>query len=151
MEISSSYNIYNVASTQSEPTFRKTSLTSDQKETLSNILSNYDSSKMTEEDQKSLFDSMMSAGIPMSDETASIMEAEGFSAPEKPQGPPPPPPPQGGDQSSQLSSIDDETKDTLLSLIDQYLSGEIDEDGLKEAASSLNLEDTVGNLLRAFA
>ena len=151
MEISSSYNVYNVASTQSESMFRKTSLTSDQKDTLKDILSNYDSSKMTEDDQKSLFESMKSAGIPMSDETASIMEAEGFTAPEKPQGPPPPQPPQGGDQSSQISSIDDETKDTLLGLIDQYLSGEIDEDGLKEAVNLLDLEDTVGNLFRAFA
>ena len=151
MEISSSYNVYNTASTQAEPMFRKASLTSDQKETLTNILSNYDASSMTEDDEKSLFDSMISAGIPMSDETASIMEAEGFSAPEKPQGPPPTPPSQGANQSSEASSINDETKDTLLSLIDQYLSGEIDEDGLKEAANSLDLEDTVGNLLRALA
>lgn len=151
MEISNSYQTYSAASMQPNSMTRRASLTSDQKETLSNILSNYDASNMSEEDEKNLFESMMSADIPMSEESADIMETEGFTAPEKPQGSPPPQPPQSSDQSSPFAALDEDTKNTLLSLVDQYLSGEIDGEAFKEATGSLDLEDTVGNLLRAIA
>lgn len=63
-------------------------LTDEQKETVNSILSNYDSSKMTEADYESLKVEFVDAGIKPSEDLKGIMEEAGFEVPERtgPQG-----------------------------------------------------------------
>ena len=59
-------------------------LTDEQKETVNNILSNYDSSKMTKADYESLKVEFVDAGIKPSEDLKGIMEEAGFEVPERP-------------------------------------------------------------------
>lgn len=73
------------------------------------------------------------------------MKAEGFGPPEKPSGPPPQNS-MDSTQSSTLGSLDGETRDTLVSLVESFLSGDIDKGAFDSEIETLGLEDVVGNL-----
>jgi len=98
------------------------SLTSSQLETISSVLSNYDSSNLSSEDASAIVEAFSTAGISPSRELANVMSSEGFNAKEVgdlagvgrgDMPPPPPPPPSGNEQEeSDISSL----LDTLLSI-----------------------------------
>jgi len=98
------------------------SLTEDQKNALEEILAKYDPENMTEEERQAMRAEMREAGIPRTAETGQILMDAGFM-PKPPEGmaaggPPPGPPP---DEAEEKDT-------TLLDLINQAKSGEIDED-----------------------
>ena len=59
-------------------------LTDEQKETVNNILSNYDSANMTKTDYESLKVEFADAGIKPSEDLKGILEEAGFEVPERP-------------------------------------------------------------------
>jgi hypothetical protein len=81
--ISSTSSSQYTSSTSSSST-----LTDDQKKTLDDILSNYDSSNLTADSTKSLMDSLKSSGIKPSKAVQDYMSSKGFDI-KAPQGPPP--------------------------------------------------------------
>lgn len=117
-----------ITNTQQVSQNTNNNLTSSQLETISSVLSNYDSSNLSSEDAFSIVSSFKEAGIKPSESLAKAMEAEGFNAKEvgdlagvKGSGgmpPPPPPPPSGGEQ--------EETD--ISSLLDELLSIEEDQE-----------------------
>ena len=126
-------------------------LTSAQKSTVQDILSNYDPENITEEDAQEIFAAFEEAGIsPMKGMKEAIEEA-GFDAEDLRtkagiEGPPPPPPPSGPPPAQQTSSsIDIEALQTLQSILDGYdltsLSEE-DQQSLTEQLLSAGLLQT---------
>jgi hypothetical protein len=82
--------ISSASSIQYQPRVENESkLTDEQKKTLEDILAKYDSSSITQEQTKALFDELKDSGIKPSKEVKEIIDAAGFKPPEKPQGPPP--------------------------------------------------------------
>lgn len=95
---------------------RETRLTDEQKLQLEEILSKYDSSSITSDQTKALFDELKSSGIRPSKEVREIIDAAGFKPPEKPEGPPPPDP--DVEETQQLP-------DYLLEFLEKQNSGEL--------------------------
>ena len=134
--ISSASSVYASLSTSSTSSSSKSSsLTSDQTDLISSVLSNYDSSNLTEEDAQAIVSAFEDAGITPSSELESAMEELGFSAQEVGQlagvgprggggGMPPPP---SNDEVSSISS-----------LLDSLLSTEEDEDGTSTTTTSFD-------------
>jgi len=101
---------------------KNTPLSESQLETISSVLSNYDSSNLSAEDASAIVEAFSSAGIEPSRELANAMSSEGFNAKEVGDladvgkgnmPPPPPPPPSGSEQEeSDISSL----LDSLLSI-----------------------------------
>ncbi len=77
--ISSTTSAVSITSMQSYSS-AQTSLTSAQKETVSDILSNYDADNLSDEDALSIIESFASEGIQPSDELMSMMSELGFDA-----------------------------------------------------------------------
>jgi len=121
-------------------------LSDEQKDTLESILSEYDSSEASPEVMDAIFSDMKDAGIPMSEDTQSILKAEGFGPPDKPSGPPPPQDSMAGLSSNSLGALNGETRDTLIDLVESFLSGEMDQTAFDSEIETLGLEDVVGNL-----
>lgn len=129
--ISSSSAVY--ANTSTSSTNRSSSLTSDQTDLISSVLSNYDSNNLSQEDAQAIVSAFQDAGIKPSSELASAMENAGFSAQEVGQlagvgpkgagGMPPPPP-----SSEELSSVS--------SILDSLLS--TDEDSSSTTSTSFD-------------
>jgi hypothetical protein len=105
-------------------------LTEDQKSTIEDILSQYDSSNLTEEDAKSIFDAFRDAGIPPGSAMKEAVEEAGFDLEKfKPQGGPPPPPPSGGmNQELNVESL--QSLQTILNQFDLTNLSAEDEDSL---------------------
>jgi hypothetical protein len=113
-------------------------LTDDQKTSLENILSNYDVESMTDEEKKTMMDEMKSAGIPMTSETKDIMDAAGFTPPEKPQGPPP----------EEASSSSEEVPEYLKEFMEKQASGEVTQDDIDALVQKLQASgETVSGTL----
>jgi len=100
-----------------------TPLSESQLETISSVLSNYDSSNLSAEDASAIVEAFSSAGIEPSRELANAMSSEGFNAKEvgdlagvgkgdMPPPPPPPPPSNSEQEESDISSL----LDSLLSI-----------------------------------
>ena len=150
MEISSSTSVTYADRTamQSPPPPKKElstePLTEEQQTALDEILANYEGSEASPEVMDAIFTEMRDADIPMSEDTQEILEAQGFGPPEKPMGPPP----EGGmgGAMGELSSLDDETKDTLVTLLESFMSGDLDRSSFDSEIESLGLEELVGNL-----
>jgi len=91
------------------------SLTTEQQDTITSVLAEYDSSTLTTSDAQSIVAAFEEAGIQPSREMANAMEAAGFDAREVgdlagvggPQGHGgmPPPPPASSEEISELSSV----------------------------------------------
>lgn len=120
------------------------SLTSEQKETISQVLSEYDSSNLTAEDASSIVEAFSEAGIQPSEAFATELADAGFDAGEigdlagvgeKGQQPPPP-------QSSSISS------EELSSVVD-YLDAMI-EDGTIDLNSDTRSDDMYSLLSAKF-
>ena len=124
-------------------------LTSAQKSTVQDILSNYDPENITEEDAQEIFAAFEEAGIsPMKGMKEAVEEA-GFDAEDLRtkagiEGPPPPPAgPPPAEQTS--SSIDIEALQTLQSILDGYdltALSEEDQQSLTEQLLSAGLLQT---------
>jgi len=114
------------------------SLTSSQKETISSVLSQFDSENLTTADAKSIVKSFSEAGITPSSELASAMEELGFDAKEvgdlagvpRGGGNMPPPPPSGDRQQEEesvssllesLLSTDEEESSTTATSFDDIM------------------------------
>lgn len=117
-------------------------LTDEQKQTVNDILSEYDSSNITQQDFYDIFEQFQAAGISGGESLKSTAEAAGFDFSSNIQtaiesgealpsamGPPPggqgggkpPPPPQSADSSSSS-----EYSDLLAQLLEDYENGEAD-------------------------
>jgi hypothetical protein len=115
-----------------------TALTDEQKQTVSDILSNYDAENLSEDDVHSILDSLKDAGIQPGAGLKEAISDAGFDADEilKPpsnggHGTPPPPPPSGSEfgQVSSQSGIDLSTLQSLQDILSQFdLSNLSDED-----------------------
>ncbi|NVJ97925.1 MAG: hypothetical protein HWE25_07225 [Alphaproteobacteria bacterium] len=127
-------------------------LSDDQKNLISETLSNYDPDNLTAEDAKAIATTFRDAGIQPGKELASAMEDAGFDAREvgelagvKPPKGPPPPPPQGQSLNTEgLQAIEDILEDYDLS----DLSEEDEEEILSafEDAGLIGKEGSVFNL-----
>jgi Ca2+-binding EF-hand superfamily protein len=115
------------------------SLTDEQKESLQEIISQYDPENMTAEDHAALREALRTAGIPPTRETFQIMEEAGF---ERPEGPPP----AGGPKPPATAQGDEEEENYFLELLEQLQNGEITEEEFKIQLGQLIEEstDTVG-------
>ncbi|MFC7049645.1 hypothetical protein [Emcibacter nanhaiensis] len=94
-------------------------LTEDQKSTVSDILSQYDASSLSEEDAQSIFQALKDAGIPPSEELKSMIEDAGFDLSQFA----PPPPPEGGrgpGGPGGMVELSEEDAATLDSIFDSY-------------------------------
>lgn len=129
----------------------ETKLTDEQKKTLTDILSKYDASSMTEETTKTMMDEIKSTGIKPSKEFGQLMEASGFKRPEKPQGPPP----DGGKGGAEgLSSTDKSNLPSfMLDFISKQESGTVTQDDINTLISNLqsNSDNTKGSLVNLYA
>ncbi len=117
----------NVSSNQA-----KNQLSDDQKDLISSVLEEYDSSSLSAEDASAIVTAFQDAGIQPSRDLANTMSESGFSAREVgelagvegPQGGMPPPPPGGMPPSS-----NDEAEESALStLLETLLSSDEDEE-----------------------
>ena len=101
------------------------SLTDEQKQTIADILSQYDPENITEEDAKAIFQAFKDAGITPAKGMKEAIEAAGFNAedlrskgmPEKGGKMPPPPPPQ---ESSSSTGMNISALQSLQELLNQY-------------------------------
>jgi len=113
-------------------------LTDDQKTALEDILANYDVESMTEEEKKSMMDEMKSAGIPMTSETKELLDAAGFTPPEKPQGPPP----------EESTSTEEEIPEYLKDFIEKQQAGEVTQEDIDALVEKLQASgETVSGAL----
>ena len=103
-------------------------LTDDQKTTVNDIISNYDSSNMTKADFDSLMVEFQDAGIPPSEEIGSLLDAAGF---EKHEGKPP-----EGVKGGQRP----EPPEFITELMDKLENGEITEEEVQSFLQNLQNE-----------
>lgn len=113
-------------------------LTDDQKETLTSILSNYDSENMTAESMQKMMDEIKEAGITPSKDLRDALDEAGFKPPEKPQGPPP-------DEASGKTEIPGYLQDFL----EKQANGEVTQDDIDSLVASLQSsgQTTVGTIV----
>jgi|WetSurMetagenome_2_1015567.scaffolds.fasta_scaffold688744_1 hypothetical protein len=102
-------------------------LTDDQKSALEEILAKYDVEEMTDDEKKSMMDEMKSTGIPMTSDTKEIMDAAGFTPPEKPQGPPP----------EESTSTEEEIPEYLKDFIEKQQAGEVTQEDIDTLVEKL--------------
>ena len=123
----------------------ETSLTEDQKTTLEEILSKYDSENLTEEDRQALQSELEEAGIPRCQESAKMLREAGLLSA--------PPEKESGSDQSLLEATQEEETSELADLIEQFKSGEITQDQfmsmIQQYAESGML--TPGNLIDELA
>ncbi len=114
--------------------------TDEQKEMVIDILSNYDSSKMTKADYESLKAEFDNAGIKPSEDLKGIMEEAGFEVPERPE-------PQG--VRGQGKPMPPE----LMKLMEKLESSNISEEEIQSYIQSLQKETGVfrGSIMDEFA
>lgn len=104
----------------------KTKMTDEEKSTVAEILSQYDTENLSAADQKEMMEALKDSGIKPSKELFAMIKDAGFEIA------PPPSPPEELSVASVLSgdnSIDSTTD--LSSLLEKYQSGEITEDELR--------------------
>jgi len=116
---------YSVSSTDN-------SLTKDQKTTLEDILSKYDSSSMTDDTMKTMMDEIKASGIKPSKAFGEVMNAAGFKPPEKPQGSPP-------DDTTSAASASSNSKisQDLLAFIKKQETGSVTQDDIATLIETL--------------
>ena len=132
------------------PEMRGQALTDEQKQTVTDILSNYDAESITEEDAQSIFESFREAGIRPGEGMRETIEAAGFDAGQlrelgRPEGPPPggmmQPGGMGMGEFDEISSffklgdsqgVDVDNLQTLQTILNQY------------DLSSMSTDDEVG-------
>jgi hypothetical protein len=146
----SSIGSYNTSQYMSLTSFN-TEMTDEQKTTLQDILSKYDSSTITEDGMKSLMDEIKSAGITPSKDLKDTVEAAGFNMKPPAGGPPPmgggaPPSGMSGMSSTSSTSSTDETDETdsssyleelMNNLMEQLQSGKTTETEVTNVIKSL--------------
>jgi hypothetical protein len=107
----------------------KSTLTDEQKQTVADILSNYDADNITASNAKEIFQKFADAGITPQAGLKEAIESAGFDAeqlrelgmPEDQQGQmPPPPPPSSSSTSGSATGINASTLEKLQSVLDQY-------------------------------
>lgn len=123
------------SSYQFQPQVRtETALTDDQKETVADILAKYDSSNMTEEETRAMFDELRSANVGPSKEMKEILETAGFELPEPPEGGQPPKP-------EGTESTGTQPPQYALELLEKIKTGEISEDEVSSLLENLKKDD----------
>jgi len=132
------------------PSLHAPSLSTEQKETISAILSDYEGAALSEQDAKDLVAAFQEAGIKPSKDFADTLETAGFDAREigdlagveppngRDAGAPPPPP-----QEGQSTGVNKENLQLLQSILEQYtdiwnLSSE-DEQALSDSIMAAGL------------
>lgn len=117
-------------------------LSDEQKETLNNILSNYDIENLDDEGKKELMEELKSSGIPVCKELKETLDAAGFQ--------PPPPPDKAGETGSTTSR---ELPQFILDFISKQESGEVTQDDINTLITNLqnNGQLTTGTLVDKFS
>ena len=121
IELNSNSSTLNLSQTFSAP-----KLSTEQKDTISSILSEYDSSALSEQDAKEIVQALQDAGIRPSKDFANTLEAAGFDAreigdlagvspPLRGEGGTPPPP-----KGENSASVNQENIQLLQSILEQY-------------------------------
>jgi hypothetical protein len=123
-----------------------TTLTDDQKKTISTILSKYDASNISADNAKAIFKAFSDAGIQPQRGMKEAIESAGFDADKlrqlgmpqdgSRQGPPPPPPPSSGSSKSS-SSINTDMLKQLQNILDEYDLSNLDSDQKNELYGKL--------------
>lgn len=131
-------------------------LTDEQKTKITDILSQYDASNVTEDDAKAIFKAFKEAGIRPGPGMRETIEAAGFDAEElremgmsdsDKQGPPPPPPSGGGGQGQSVSVS---ALKSLQSILSQYDLTNLSSDEESDLITKLNesgLMMSAGNII----
>jgi len=115
------------------------SLTDEQKQKISDILSQYDPENVTEDDAKAIFQAFKDAGITPAKGMKEAIEAAGFDAddlrskgmPDKGQMPPPPP------SSSGTSGVNVSALQSLQDILSEYDLSDMSEDEQSQLLSQL--------------
>jgi len=126
IELNSNSSTLNLSQTFSAP-----KLSTEQKDTISSILSEYDSSALSEQDAKEIVQALQDAGIRPSKDFANTLEAAGFDAREIGDLAGVSPPQRGGDGALPISntpppgggnsaSVNQENIQLLQSILEQY-------------------------------
>lgn len=118
-----------------------TTLTDEQKQTIADILSEYDSENISEADAQEIFQKFKDAGITPARGMKEAIEAAGFDAEDlrakgMPEGQQPPPPPP--DQTSGSGSVNVSALQSLQSILSEYDLNSITEDQQSELLTKLN-------------
>ena len=104
------------------------SLTEEKKSVLQEIISKYDPTSITSEDQKTMMEEIKAAGIGPSKDFGQIMNEAGFKPPEKPQGQPP---------ENSAQSAKENLPDYLLEFIQKQEDGTVTQDDINSLIMSL--------------
>jgi hypothetical protein len=104
-------------------------MTDEDKEKVSSILSNYDSSKITDESMQSMMEEIEAAGIKPGDDLMSMMDEAGFKPKEPPTGKG-----QGGPQGA---SSKGEMPEFLSDFVSKYQSGNVSDDDVASLVQQL--------------
>jgi hypothetical protein len=115
-------------------------MSDEEKSTFQAILEKYDSSSMSEEDKKSMFDEIKDTGLRPNQEMKEMLDAAGFDPPARPEGRQGPPP-QGGSQG--------QMPDFMQDFVAKFKEGTATESDLNSLLEQLmqNGMDTTGNIV----
>lgn len=122
-------NISSMNSSLNRPQFDKTDtkLTDDQKKSLNEIISRYDSENINNETMKQMMEEIKSTGITPGKEFREIMDAAGFKPPAKPEGPPP----------VENTEMKEKVPDFLKEFLEKIESGKITDDDVSTLIQDL--------------
>jgi hypothetical protein len=118
-------------------------MTDEQKQSITDLLSQYDDvSTLSDDEKQTLMDKIKDMGIKPGDDLKNIMDSAGFE---------PPKPPEGGMKDANSSSSTDSTKELpsfLTDFISKYQSGQVSDDDMSTLFSQLKANNlgSVGNL-----
>ncbi|QIZ77597.1 hypothetical protein [Ferrimonas lipolytica] len=126
---------------QMQPTRQtETPMSDEQKQLVTDTLSNYDSDNLSSSDAIAITEAFAEAGINPSQELATMMTDTGFDAAsigdQAKAGNPPPPPPSSSETVASLD-ISDEMATELSSLLDSYASGTLSDEAKAETLTSI--------------
>jgi hypothetical protein len=155
MNISSDMNNITMQAQGQRP--QQQALTDVQKQTVNDILSNYDSESITQDDFLDIFSQFEEAGIPLGESHKSVVEDAGFNfdaniqqsiadgtMPPPPDGNRPPPPPQ-----SSSSSTTDSNSSQLAELLTAFKNGNADQSDIEAFIQSIQdkSSQSTGNIV----
>jgi len=139
---------------------KQAELSDEQKQTVNDILSNYDAENITQEDFEEIFAQFKEAGIPLGESHKSVVEEAGFNfdaniqqaiqdgtMPSPPDGNRPPPPPQRSSSSSATDS--DAYNSQLTELLTAFKNGDADQSDIEAFIQSIQNKSnqSTGNII----
>lgn len=129
-------SISSIGSSQYRPQMEQSAkMTDDEKKKLQDIISKYDASSITQDEQKTMMDEIKSAGIKPSKELGETLNEAGFKRPEKPKDAP--------DSQQSSSSVSQDELKNLLDLLSNKGTTDVDQSEIDSFIQNLkNLTDS---------